>query len=91
MCLNRGCIPSKALLHLSNIIDNTNKSEDMGLIFNKPTIDINKINKWKNSIVSNLSNGISLLANKRNIKIINGLASFLSANKLIVYDNQRIN
>ena len=82
VCLNRGCVPSKALLHLSNLIDETKESKDSGLIFNKPTINFKKINLWKNTIINSLGSGISLLAKQRKIKIINGTAKFLSADKL---------
>ncbi len=88
VCLNRGCIPSKAYLHLSHIIENSNKAKEFGVYFNNPTIDIDKIYNWKNSIIKNLSDGIALLAKQRKIKIINGLATFLSANRLSVKDNQ---
>ena len=88
VCLNRGCIPSKAYLHLSNVINEAEESKDFGVTFEKPKIDIKKIFEWKNSIVNNLNSGIKKLANQRKIKVINGLASFLSANKLSVRDNQ---
>ena len=88
VCLNRGCIPSKAYLHLSHIIENSNKAKEFGVYFNNPTIDIDKIYNWKNSIIKNLSDGIALLAKQRKIEIINGLATFLSANRLSVKDNQ---
>ena len=88
VCLNRGCIPSKAFLHLSHLIDETKKSSDKGLFFNKPTIDIKKINEWKNSIVSKLTSGIKVLSKQRKIEILNGVASFLSANKLSITDQQ---
>jgi len=86
VCLNRGCIPSKAFLHLANIIDEAKNSHKMGVSFAKPKIDIDKIVSWKESLVSNLNNGISELSKQRNINIINGTASFLSANKLLVKD-----
>ena len=88
VCLNRGCIPSKAYLHLANVIHEADESKNFGVTFEKPKIDIKKIFKWKNSIVNNLNSGIETLASQRNIKVINGLASFLSANKLSVKDNQ---
>ena len=91
VCLNRGCIPSKALLYLSHLIDETTDSKNKGVSFNKPIIDIKKITHWKNSIIENLSNGISSLARKRNINVINGLASFLSAQKLLIIDKQNKN
>ena len=88
VCLNRGCIPSKAYLHLANVINEADESKNFGVTFEKPKIDIKKIFEWKNSIVNNLNSGIKTLANQRKIKVINGLASFLSANKLSVKDNQ---
>lgn len=88
VCLNRGCIPSKALLHISEIIDTSKHSENIGIKFNSPKIDIKKINKWKKQVVDSLSSGINMLSKKRNIDIINGRASFLSANMVSVRDNQ---
>ena len=88
VCLNRGCIPSKAFLHIANIIDEAKHSNDFGIYFNKPSIDIKKVVSWKDSIVSNLNTGISQLSKQRNITTINGKASFLSANKLLVIDKE---
>ena len=89
VCLNRGCIPSKAYLHLSHVIHDAKEAKNFGVNFNNPTIDINKICNWKDSIVKNLNLGIKDLARQRKIKIINGLASFLSANKISVKDTQK--
>ena len=91
VCLNRGCIPSKAYLHLSKIIDETQEVKNTGLIFEKPFIDFKKINMWKNSVVNKLSTGIKSLAMQRRIKIINGKATFLSADKLLIEDKQHKN
>ena len=88
VCLNRGCIPSKAYLHISNILNETENSNDFGIYFSKPKIDINKMVDWKDSIVSNLNKGISSLAKQRKINTVNGKASFLSANKLLVIDKE---
>ena len=88
VCLNRGCIPSKAFLHISHLIEETKKSSDKGVTYNNPKIDIKKINNWKNNIVSNLTSGIKSLSKQRNINFINGEASFLSANKLLIKDQQ---
>ena len=88
VCLNRGCIPSKAFLHSANIINESKKAKKIGLSFEKPKIDIEKLHNWKNSIISNLNLGIKELSKKRNIQIINGTASFLSAKKIEVIDNQ---
>ena len=88
VCLNRGCIPSKAFLHIANILNEAKNSNDFGIYFNKPIIDIKKMVNWKDSIVSNLNTGISHLSKQRNINTINGKASFLSANKLLVVDKE---
>ena len=70
VCLNQGCIPSKSLLHVSNIINSAENSKNLGVEFSKPNIDINKIQNWKNSIISNLGIGIKKLAQARKINII---------------------
>ena len=89
VCLNRGCIPSKSLLHISKIINQAKHSSDIGIKFNNPKIDIDKIHKWKNKIINNLNNGIASLAKARKINVINGTANFLSANELSIVDNQQ--
>lgn len=89
VCLNRGCIPSKSLLHISKIINQAKYSSDIGIKFNNPKIDIDKIHKWKNKIINNLNNGIASLAKARKINVINGTANFLSANELSIVDNQQ--
>ena len=91
VCLNRGCIPSKAYLHLSKIINETEEVKNTGLIFEKPIIDLKKINLWKDSVINQLSSGIKTLAKQRKIRIINGKAKFLSADKLIIEDKQHKN
>ena len=88
VCLNRGCIPSKSLLHISSIINNSKEATNFGIEFSKPNINIDKIHKWKNNIISKLNSGISKLAKARKIKIINGKAEFKSAAQLFVKDNQ---
>ena len=58
VCLNRGCIPSKALLHLAKVIDDAKSVESLGVTFEGPTLDINKIRAWKESVISQLNKGI---------------------------------
>ncbi len=84
VCLNRGCIPSKSLLHISKIINESKEASKIGLNFNKPEIDIDKINLWKNSTIKKLSDGILSLAKSRKVKVINGSAKFLSATELLI-------
>ena len=89
VCLNRGCIPSKALLHLSKLINDAKKAEKKGVFFGPPKININKIREWKNSIVDNLSLGIKQLSRARNITVIKGQASFKSENEIIIEENDK--
>ena len=76
-------------MFLSHIIDTTSESKQMGIKFSKPEFNFKRINEWKTEIINNLSNGIFSLATKRKVKIINGYAKFISANKLIVTDKQK--
>ena len=62
VCLNRGCIPSKALLHISKVMDEANSLSKMGVLYNKPNIDLNIIRSHKNKIVSQLNQGIDNMA-----------------------------
>ena len=84
VCLNRGCIPSKALLHISKTILDAQDLSKMGVHFDKPTININKVRKHKNKIVTKLNRGISHMAKARGVEVICGEASFLSNHELEV-------
>ena len=84
VCLNRGCIPSKALLHVSDILNEARNASEIGVYFDAPKINIKKINSWKDDLVKNLSSGIEALAKRRKINIINGSAKFVSANEILV-------
>ena len=82
VCLNKGCIPSKAFLHIAKVINDAKTISKIGVSFDQPNLDVSKINHWKNDIVNNLSSGIEGLANRRKVNIINGEASFNSATEL---------
>ena len=84
VCLNRGCIPSKALLHISKVMDEATQLEKMGVKYGKPEIDIGKIRDYKNKIVSQLNSGIAQIAKARKVETIQGLASFVSNTELKV-------
>ena len=84
VCLNVGCIPSKALLHLAHIIHEAEESESHGISFGKPKIDLDKIRSWKESVSKSLNTGLAGLAKQRNITVVQGLGSFQSANSLLV-------
>lgn len=87
VCLNRGCIPSKTLLHLAKIIEDAQSVEKSGISFGKPKLDLEKIRHSKESIVTQLNKGIAQLAKVRNIKVIKGSASFKSSHQLIIISN----
>lgn len=84
VCLNVGCIPSKALLHAAKIIEMSHEMKNNGISFSKPEIDLNKIHDWKNSIINKLTSGLTTLSKKRKIQVLQGLAEFNSNSSLTV-------
>ncbi len=78
VCLYRGCIPSKALLHLTQVKQEAEEMANKGLNFGKPEIDIDKIRNWKNEVVEKLTNGLGQLSKSRKVEFIRGTASFIS-------------
>jgi len=84
VCLNRGCIPSKALLHIGKVIEEAKALKKSGVTFSDPTLDLDAIRSWKESVVSKLSKGIGQLAKARNVRVIHGLATFESSTQLSV-------
>ena len=84
VCLNRGCIPSKALLHIAKVIGEAKALEKSGVTFSDPTLDLDAIRSWKDSVVSKLSKGIGQLAQARKVQVIQGLATFDSPTQLLV-------
>ncbi len=84
VCLNVGCIPSKALLHIATVITDTKEIEDCGIRYGKPTIDIKKIVSWKNAVVERLTGGLKMLAKRRKVEIVTGEGKFTSANHITV-------
>ena len=76
VCLNRGCIPSKAFLHATHIKHTALEAKKMGLHFKKPTLDLDTLRAWKEGIVEKLSGGIASLAKNRDVKFIKGRAYF---------------
>jgi len=84
VCLNVGCIPSKALLHIAKVLDEAEHVQKHGVSFGTPEIDIEQIAKYKNDIVSKLSGGIATMAKMRKVTVIIGDAQFESSNTVIV-------
>lgn len=87
VCLYRGCIPSKALLHLARVKQETKHAGYRGVTFEEPNLNIEKISKWKDKVVSKLTAGLGQLAKGRNIQYIRGKAKFKSETALEVQKN----
>ncbi len=84
VCLNVGCIPSKALLHTAQIINEASHMSDSGVSFGAPKIDLKQLAAWKDGVVDKLTGGLKALAKKRKVDIIQGEGQFSSANSLLV-------
>ena len=90
VCLNVGCIPSKALLHVAKVIDEAAAMADHGITFGKPTIDGEKLLNWKNEVVGKLTGGLKMMARQRNVRVLTGTAKFESENRLHLDNNETI-
>lgn len=78
VCLNVGCIPSKALLHSAKVIEEAVEMSEHGVQFSKPKIDAKKLRDWKDSVVKKLTGGLKMLAKQRKVEIIQGIGKFTS-------------
>ncbi len=76
VCLNVGCIPSKALLHAAKVITEAEDVESQGIVFGKPQIDMDKLRTWKESVIGKLTKGLKALAKQRKVEIIHGTGKF---------------
>src|SRR5467141_3396819 len=88
VCLNRGCIPSKALLHATHIFAAAKESEHRGIAFGAPQIDLAKLRAWKESVLAKLSAGVAQLAKLRGVEIWNGRGHFEDSHTLRVETEQ---
>ncbi len=84
VCLNYGCIPSKALLHAAKLINESKNSGFRGITFGPPSIELNKMRAWKESILVKLSQGVSTIAQARNVNVMYGRGYFEDSNTLRV-------
>ena len=84
VCLNVGCIPSKALLHVGQVIDSAAHLKDHGVDFGEPKIDIKALRKYKEGVVGKLTQGLGGMAKKRQVDVIEGFATFTDAHALTV-------
>lgn len=84
VCLNVGCIPSKALLHVAKVLDDVKDISEQGVSFGKPTLDASKIVAWKSGVVKKLTGGLSALAKQRKVTTLVGHAHFTNAHQVTV-------
>jgi dihydrolipoamide dehydrogenase len=84
VCLNVGCIPSKALLHIAKVITEAEETRHYGVKFGKPELDIDAIRAWKEAVVFRLTKGLAGLARQRQVRVVHGIAQFTSPNMLRV-------
>ena len=84
VCLNVGCIPSKALLHLAKHIEDAKVLANEGVEFGEPKIDLDKIRKHKEKVVGQLTGGLGQMSKMRKVKVVNGYGKFTSSNTLNV-------
>ena len=82
VCLYRGCIPSKALLHAAKVINEAKEAKNWGIEFGQPKIDINRLREWKNEVVKQLTGGLGTVSKQRKINYIQGTARFINSNTL---------
>ncbi|PZS54788.1 dihydrolipoyl dehydrogenase [Stenotrophomonas maltophilia] len=82
VCLNVGCIPSKALLHAAAVIDEVAHAGDFGVEFGKPTITLDKLRQYKEKVVNQLTKGLAGMAKQRKVRNVQGVGKFISANEL---------
>jgi dihydrolipoamide dehydrogenase len=84
VCLYRGCIPSKALLHIAKLIDETRHAKNWGIDYSDPKIDLPRLRSWKEGVVKKLTGGLGVLSKQRKVEYIQGRAAFENSNTLRV-------
>src|SRR6266480_5821721 len=84
VCVYRGCIPSKALLHVANVLDESRHAKAWGIEFAEPKIDLDKLREFKNNVVKRLTNGTGQLVKHRKVKYLQGWAEIVDAHNLRV-------
>ena len=87
VCLNVGCIPSKALLHAAKVIEDAEAMSEHGIAFGAPALDLDRLREWKGSVVKKLTGGLSMLAKQRKVAVVQGTGRFVSPNIIEVMSN----
>ena len=90
VCLNVGCIPSKALLHTAEVINEAAEASQLGITFSETTIDLDGVRANKENIVSKLTGGIQALAKARKVQVVTGYGKFISANQIAIDGSDEI-
>ncbi len=84
VCLNVGCIPSKALLHIAAVMDEAKALSDHGIAFASPQVDLDKLRGWKNKVVGKLTGGLTVMAKSRKVEVVRGVGQFLDSHHVEV-------
>ena len=84
VCLNVGCIPSKALLHVAKVIEEAKALAQHGIVFGEPSTDVEKIRGWKEKVINQLTGGLAGMARQRKVQVVNGYGKFSGPNTIIV-------
>jgi dihydrolipoamide dehydrogenase len=82
VCLYRGCIPSKALLHVAKLLEESHQAKDWGIEFAAPKIDLPRLRSWKENVVKKLTGGLGILSKQRKVKYVQGRGAFESSTRL---------
>ncbi|MBT3510449.1 MAG: dihydrolipoyl dehydrogenase [Nitrospina sp.] len=90
VCLHKGCIPSKSLLHLSKLIEETRDAEAFGVKFQPPEIDLNRIRDWNSEVINKMANGLVSLCKQRGVEFVQGRARLLDSHSLMLNDKDKI-
>jgi dihydrolipoamide dehydrogenase len=84
VCLNVGCIPSKALLHIAKVVDEAHEMADQGVSFGQPKLDNTKLVAWKNSVINKLTGGLKALSKQRKVEVLTGVGTFSGTHQVTV-------
>src|ERR1700752_3239789 len=82
VCLYRGCIPSKALLHVAKLLEEAHQAKDWGIEFGAPKIDLGRLRSFKENVVKKLTGGLGVLSKQRKVRYLQGRAAFENSNTL---------
>ena len=87
-CLFRGCIPSKTLLYLAELIHDAGRAESMGVTFGEPRIDLDAMRAWKDKVIDKHADGLVTLSKKRGVQLLKGRAAFESSDRVRLSDSE---